>query len=503
MAATTTTTAEPVGLAAAGEVRDVTLEAPTSNAAAPSKDLNGLTTGQDKVVTLVVDSAPLIKGTPLFHLAERFVTIPEVLAEIRDKRARQGLTTLPFDLETRVPSEEAVAAVVAFSKKTGDFASLSVTDMKVLALTWMLEKEARGTAHLRTEPASDLKKKVQQKQQQERAKVVEKVKAEEQKSAEILEAQQRLAEMSLQSREGDGDAKEEVDGDDDEGAWEQPQAVGDEVEETSDEEDEEAEEETQQAAADNDDNEGWTTATRRSRRHHDALPDLGDEEGWITPNNIKKIKQSDATGSSKKNKRRRNRKKAPQVLPVACISADFAMQNVLLQMGLKLLSVDGVVIDRVKNFVLRCHACYKVTTDMEKKFCPSCGNSSLIRTTVGVDARTGEVTYYLKKNFQYNTRGTKYNIPPPKGGRRNNDMLLREDQREYQRAANFARRRAAKEAAAASSDVFSPDFTTGSLLMGGAADTNKFGNFQSGAMPVIGHGRKNVNEVRGKGKKRR
>lgn len=44
-------------------------------------------------------------------------------------------------------------AVNEFSKKTGDFASLSLADIKVLALTYELEVEAQGgSGHLRSEP---------------------------------------------------------------------------------------------------------------------------------------------------------------------------------------------------------------------------------------------------------------------------------------------------------------------------------------------------------------
>lgn len=128
-----------------------TMEVPPA-APGPSKSLN-ISKGKDKVITLVVDSAPLIQGQPLVHLADRFITIPEVLREIRDRQARQNLAVLPFELETRAPSEESLAAVVAFSKKTGDFASLSAVDLKVLALTWLLEKEAKGIEHIRTAPA--------------------------------------------------------------------------------------------------------------------------------------------------------------------------------------------------------------------------------------------------------------------------------------------------------------------------------------------------------------
>lgn len=37
------------------------------------------------------------------------------------------------------------------------------------------------------------------------------------------------------------------------------------------------------------------------------------------------------------------------------------MQNVLLQMGLHLVSVDGMLIRRTNTYVLRCHACFKYT----------------------------------------------------------------------------------------------------------------------------------------------
>jgi rRNA maturation endonuclease Nob1 len=45
---------------------------------------------------------------------------------------------------------------MAFARQTGDFSALSLTDIKVLALTYMLDKEAHGgsTEHLRTEPRS-------------------------------------------------------------------------------------------------------------------------------------------------------------------------------------------------------------------------------------------------------------------------------------------------------------------------------------------------------------
>ena len=84
--------------------------------------------------------------------SQRFVTVPEVLQEIRDKHARRVLDNLPFELELRTPSNDAMIAVRAFAEKTGDLRGLSLPDLRVLALAYMMEKEINGIKHLRTEP---------------------------------------------------------------------------------------------------------------------------------------------------------------------------------------------------------------------------------------------------------------------------------------------------------------------------------------------------------------
>lgn len=51
----------------------------------------------------------------------------------------------------------------------------------------------------------------------------------------------------------------------------------------------------------------------------------------------------------------------PEQASVSIVTADFAMQNVILQMGLQLLSPDGCRVRRICRWVLRCSACFKVT----------------------------------------------------------------------------------------------------------------------------------------------
>ena len=46
---------------------------------------------------------------------------------------------------------------------------------------------------------------------------------------------------------------------------------------------------------------------------------------------------------------------------VVCVTADYAMQNVILQMGLRLAAPDGMRITRTRRWALRCTACFQVS----------------------------------------------------------------------------------------------------------------------------------------------
>ena len=62
---------------------------------------------------VVVDANAIIGEEGLWQLpfgSERIVTIPEVLKEVRDKRSRSFLESLPIPIEAEEPSEESVQA---------------------------------------------------------------------------------------------------------------------------------------------------------------------------------------------------------------------------------------------------------------------------------------------------------------------------------------------------------------------------------------------------------
>jgi RNA-binding protein NOB1 len=147
--------------------------------------------------------------------------------------------------------------------------------------------------------------------------------------------------------------------------------------------------------------------------------DEDDGEGtWITPTNIKKHKLRDTTAtnsllSGTSTARRRSSptvERSTAVLKAACMTADFSMQNVALQMGLNLISTEGYGIRSVKTWILRCHGCFNTTKKMELKFCPFCGGDTLLRASTSTNAN-GQVQIHLKKNMQWTNRGTKV-FPP-------------------------------------------------------------------------------------------
>lgn len=92
---------------------------------------------------------------------------------------------------------------------------------------------------------------------------------------------------------------------------------------------------------------------------------------------------------------------------------------------------------------------FRLCKDPERKFCPSCGNPSLIRTSITYVTPSPEnpkgYILHLKPNFQYKLRGSQFSIPTPKPGSsnamknsNNAELILREDQKEYQRGLRSA-----------------------------------------------------------------
>ncbi|PMD52962.1 uncharacterized protein K444DRAFT_542172 [Hyaloscypha bicolor E] len=454
--------------------------------------------------SLVLDAGPIIKNEPsvstLLGQAETLYTIPAVIDEIRDAvtRARIENTLLPF-LTLRSPRPASVKVISDFARKTGDLEVLSRPDIHLMALAYELECERNhGGWRLRSTPGQ---------------KGLNGVKPESLKGDAVRGTEEAVTAV-LTEVEG-----EKVPPPETRGAWgttipsaadptpaEWPTAGG--LEEKL--KDTHISSLEQQATREPDILENPHISSQETLEVQDptletlsptagaaaeplqpsdpSIEDIeasdnegSDNEGWITPSNLKKHQEKDANGSAKPDK-------APMKMEVVTVTSDFAMQNVLLRMNLNLMSPNLQRIRQLKNWVLRCHACFYITKDIGKQFCTRCGKPTLLRTSCSTD-KDGNFKVHLKKNMQWNTRGNVYSIPKPVAGTSNGklvagggkggwgqSLILAEDQKEYIQAMTGSRRNKEK-------DLMDEDYLP-NLLSGDRG--------RAGGRPKVGAG-KNVN----------
>ncbi|KAI1199261.1 Nin one binding Zn-ribbon like-domain-containing protein [Nemania serpens] len=408
---------------------ETTEPAQPTAAAAPFKPIHAL----------ILDAGPLIKNDPpvstLLAQAHELYTLPSVVSEIRDAatRSRVETTLLPF-LKLRSPRPASVKFVTDFARRTGDLEVLSKPDIHLMALTYELECEMNGGDwRLRKTPGQ---KGVNGKPP----------------------PRPENGETDTQNNPEETTRAEESEKIEEDGTDDIPSSDPKEITEPSPEETQpiiEPEGETvtqtfeslslEQSATPTIDVVTEDTATEDNTPQEKEEDEEDDDEGWITPSNLKKHQAKDQHVLPEQPIQR--------VLKAALLTSDYAMQNVLLRINLNLVSSGLARITRVKTWVLRCHGCFQITRDTSKQFCPRCGQATLTRVSSATD-QAGNVTVYLKKNYQWNNRGNVYSVPKPvhgsangkargPGGGKNGwgrDLIFAEDQKEYERKTTEQRR---------------------------------------------------------------
>ena len=456
--------------------------------------------------TIILDAGPLLNNDPsistLVAKCEKIYTTPAVLSELKDKdaRARVQTTVLPF-LTIKSPSPTSIKTITDFARKTGDLAVLSKTDIGILALAYELECERnQGDWRLRKIPgqkglngaspsASQPEKVHCAPNEVERAASSERT-PETQNSTLVTPIEGISPKNALDDEFHNTFESIELDAgsttvntlrcETDHSGYDQGPKVTITPSKTylQDLNDPPTTETTTSNSP--------TPISTEATSHEATKPnpatrpvenpavsdasqpiiptvdqdasvpvqvsevstapeapdqESSDSEGWITPANIKKHQAKDRIAST-------TPASEEKIMQVSTITSDFAMQNVLLQMNLNLLSPSLLRIKYLKTFILRCHACFQTTKQMDKQFCPRCGKPTLTRVSCSTNAK-GEFQIYLKKNMQWNTRGDRYSIPKPvsgtahgkfgnaRGGGKGGwgqELILAEDQKEYMRA---------------------------------------------------------------------
>ncbi|VVC40943.1 Ribonuclease Nob1, eukaryote,PIN domain-like,Nin one binding (NOB1) Zn-ribbon-like,Ribonuclease, PIN [Cinara cedri] len=303
-----------------------------------------------KTQHLIVDTAGFIDNAPLQEFGVNIYTIQEVVNEVTNKQQKTDLSVLPYTLNIKTVFPEHVQFVVDFSKKTGDFPNLSITDIKVIALAYQVHKENYGTDNLKTEP----------------------------ESKSIVFEKPKVNENTIGFYDPD--------------------------------------------------------------RLCDNLSELNIDDGWITEENIKDLTINIGDNI------------VDEEAKVGCITTDYAVQNVLKQMGLSIIALDGRVIKEVRTYIRRCYGCFTLTSHMTRLFCPKCGNKSLKRVAVYLD-ENGKQCVYINAKRPLNLRGKRYSLPKPQGGKHAINPRLVEDQpRPHQRPSRLAKTK---------TNALDPDYTAG------------------------------------------
>ncbi|KAH1089707.1 hypothetical protein J1N35_016964 [Gossypium stocksii] len=509
------------------------------------------------IAVAVVDANAVIEGgEKLNNTADRFVTVPEVLAEIRDPVSRHRLAFIPFSIDSVEPSPDALNKVIKFARATGDLQTLSDVDLKLIALTYTLESQIHGTNHLRDAPPpvhvvnvkrlperdlpgwgsnvpnleewealeaetgdgfnsnsrilplkdlnmnyvssdnhsedvlvepksethSENREDVDQGFRRPRRYLPQKkeVKIEGKNMvADGIDASQghlddnaddwlpavsrsthrrylrRKARREFYEALVKKDCQEDMEkglgksnSEDASGCPDQPlQQIAEEVHSGNG-----ISEEAEQAEFDEGDGD-LSSILKQMRLEEDPARTLGEakeaettaEEAMLDDSmnlavegdseELDQLEMSSQTNetfdasftddvSSEQSWMLRSLSEST----VACVTGDFAMQNVLLQMGLRLLAPGGMQIRQVHRWVLKCHACYTVTAEIGRIFCPKCGNGGTLRKVAVTVGENGIVLASHRPRITL--RGTKFSLPLPQGGRDaiTKNLILREDQ---------------------------------------------------------------------------
>ncbi|KAL0905116.1 hypothetical protein M5K25_027294 [Dendrobium thyrsiflorum] len=513
----------------------------------------------------VMDASAIIHGDKLSGCADKFVSVREVVEEVRDPVSRQRLAHLPFFVETMEPSPDAIKKVVKFARETGDLHTLSDVDLKLIALTYMLEAQIHGTNHLRDSPPmlhvvnvkslpeakmpgwgdnvpnlaewealeqvaeggsmgdsrilplKDLDDNVirateaasqpteQQYENQtvfrprnfnfpkreikiEGKKMVadgvdaskgedvndfddwhpavsrsthrkylrRKARRESRLEAKVDEHPVEEASAIACTNRGDAATSEDSQGSIDSAKHEVSNNahIGNEPSKNEELENSNFVEnivcsvfEQMSLSTDNSEfmqeQKDHVITNIEVKDELSLIDENGLDNGYIAVENENDICEnvsenlevsSNADGSmhtsffDDASSEQSWMMRSLSDSTVACITSDYAMQNVILQIGLRLLAPGGMQIRQLQKWVLKCHACNNVTQEIGKIFCPKCGNGGTLRKVSVTVSENGILLASRRQRIIL--RGTKFSLPLPQGGRDaiTKNLILREDQ---------------------------------------------------------------------------
>lgn len=358
--------------------------------------------------TVVLDTNVFLRRMTFWEIGESFVTTPGVMAEVCDTESQLWIANLPVTVAVNVPSKVSVGRVRAFARATGDLTSLSEEDIEVIALALDLDVTAHGDdSHIRLEPSfkdpttikvfskgkhvastAPLESHGDNKQyrdrygqQNQRTRVGEVTQEMEQKYAAYKQSLFDDDMIHLLRSNGPASADnlhEWIDvastlpkNSRDLEAYQNGPAV--------------LEAKVQDAVI----------GTHVPQDSTIPVTEVDGEGDWVTSENL----MEDTLATLKEVK---------DAVPVAICTADYSMQNVVMQMNLRLVSPQGVI-KEIKRYAGKCSACLAITPILASPFCKKCGNRTMMKVAMYI-REDGTATFSTGiKHF--NLHGTIFSLP--------------------------------------------------------------------------------------------
>jgi RNA-binding protein NOB1 len=142
-----------------------------------------------------------------------------------------------------------------------------------------------------------------------------------------------------------------------------------------------------------------------------------DDSEWINSNNLEnklsKFKSYEQTSTKKTE-------------GTFVVSDDFTIQNVCLKMRINIISVNGMIVKGVKNYLLKCYSCNQFNYDTSILFCKNCGYNTLMKIGYTINEKGEGIIY--DKDADKRSRGVQFDLPKPTIGKKATVYVLAEDQ---------------------------------------------------------------------------
>lgn len=306
------------------------VDAEAKKTAIPSLPAFALASKERPVVVLDAGALMRVDALDRYRGKCTFVTTTAAAQEVRDAMARQRIESRFLEVHSLEPSAADRSWAERFADMTGDLPFLSQTDLGLVALTYMLQRATGQTQRLNAKPP----------------------------------AFEFFSETELMQKLEDGGAGKHM--------WTlQYNSAASKIAKDAKEEElkptdqPEEEQESESAQTDDDDDdmdaeEGWVTEEVLREHLGLAAPDESScdhanaiENELNDPKEANTQELDNTLANAFSGLELRADKQEIEDL-VSCMTTDFSMQNVLLQMGLNVLAVDGRRIRTVKIWALLC-----------------------------------------------------------------------------------------------------------------------------------------------------